>query len=227
MPNGKQQRRREGCVCHDPEFHDCFQERDCIPEPIPDAGECGWDNVQCQKCQQLCLFNDTLGRCGCDCFEGFELHCDEVTCNKKPEPFSAENPGSENCPGGYPWFQVGNYCYLASDKSMTVEESMEFCESQQGTLATIPSWESNFWVGHHFLQNTDVFWIGLSKNLNDQSNSWQWHDKSSSPFRRWFDGHPTNKGEAMCVMANWSFEGEWYSLACEGFKARAACSMLV
>jgi len=225
MPNMFRTRRREHCNCIDAQHPECFQEEPCTIPTVPQMAEdeCAHDSL-CQKCQQLCVFNETMGGCGCACLPGFELHCDEVTCKKieGPEPVSTGCPGDD-------WFKVGSYCYKASEKILSYTEAVDYCAEHGANVATITDREQNFWVGYQFEKNTDVYWIGLTNGYGDV-NGWNWQDGSSTSFTRWFDSHPTDEGQnrgGTCVMANWSFEGEWYSLQCAGYKAKAACSVPV
>ena len=191
--------------------------------PVED--ECAGDS-NCNKCQQLCVYNETVGGCGCACMEGFTLHCDEVTC-KRDNDYEGNQPGSDGCPGD-DWFRVDQYCYKASEKILSYDEAVDYCNEHGGHVATLTNREQNFWVGYQFEKNTDVYWIGYTNGYKDAEGGWKWQDGSSTNFERWFDSHPTEEGQGRggtCVMANWSFEGEWYSLQCAGYKAKAACSV--
>ena len=126
--------------------------------PFAQEDECANDSL-CQKCQQLCVYNETLGGCGCACLDGFELHCDEVTC-KKIEG-GGEQPGSVGCPGE-DWFRVGGLCYKASEAILSYDEAVSYCGEHGASVATIGDREQNFWVGYQFEKNTDVYWIGLT-----------------------------------------------------------------
>lgn len=236
MPKGTRSRRRDRCDnCSAEEMRSpkCYQEEDCIATPLftetpqpptSDPSSPCDTHANCQKCQQICHFNTTRGECGCGCLPGFTMHCDEATCLPDKESYEYNAPTSSGCPDGN-WFNFDGRCYLASETTMSYEKSQEFCAGYGAKLAVVTSREANFWLGYQFLENKDVYWLGLESSTG-RVGTYRWVDGTPFGFNRWYSSHPKRRQTRarMCVMSNWSTSGEWYSLPCDGYSARAACS---
>ena len=101
---------------------------DLVPAENVGAGECHGEAAgrQCQQMRVRNAHNDTLpGECGCACYEGFELSCDQSLCNVKANVV-IQDPDSEGCPNDQ-WFRIGEYCYIGSQETMTIEKGKQFC----------------------------------------------------------------------------------------------------
>uniref|UniRef100_A0A8B9R6L2 C-type lectin domain-containing protein n=1 Tax=Anas platyrhynchos TaxID=8839 RepID=A0A8B9R6L2_ANAPL len=109
------------------------------------------------------------------------------------------------CPAG--WLQFAGTCYLFSTDAKPWMEAKDSCAGLGGQLAIVNS----------ELENTRVFWLGLSDMHKE--GDWQWVDGRSLSLSFWGSGEPNNVGQHGEDCATVSSRGLWNDATCSGAEA--------
>jgi len=186
-------------------------------------------NAACSECQHLCKFNEVKGECQCSCLPGFKVGCNPWICEPDAHFTDHSDMSDSACPSG-DWIRIGDYCYLGDDRYMSFEKAVDFCEKNDAGLATVPNLHANAALSQHFTNkmannNAEVFWIGLTQNA--RTKRWSWSDRSSHGFRKYAADHPIEAPVSVCTLGNWNHKGEWYTVECQKWVAKPACSVRV
>jgi len=198
------------------------------PELVPSNGRCDNDPI-CDDCQQLCMFNAAQNACQCGCLPGFKTGCNPWVCEPDPHFTEHDDMSDSACPGSE-WIRVGDYCYVGDNEYMSFEDAQGFCQGKGAVLATVPDLYANAALSQYFTNrkannNAEVFWIGLTQNARNKS--WSWSDRSNHGFERYAANHPIEAPVSVCTLGNWNHMGEWYSVQCQKWFAKPACSVRV
>jgi hypothetical protein len=108
-------------------------------------------------------------------------------------------------------------CYKATSLTYNWFDAAVKCQSDGGFLATISSLAENQWL-HAYLKCLGItsVWIGLNDIVT--TFNFQWIDGSTSNFRNWYPGDPTNTGGVeYCVQAFGlvsGYESRWCDFPC-------------
>ena len=86
------------------------------------------------------------------------------------------------------------------------------CSNTNGRLARVLNEEMSNEI-ERVTQDTDEYWIGLSRS--NSNSEFVWSDGSSLSYTRWSSGHPMN--ELNCVSVRGG-STEWYSRDCNVVK---------
>ena len=74
-------------------------------------------------CQQICYHNVTTNRCGCDCFDGYNLDCYGM-CSLKEDAKITVYDITVDCPQS--WIQIDGECfYIGQEYSVKIQFCLE------------------------------------------------------------------------------------------------------
>lgn len=191
--------------------------------------QCDHKNAACSECQQLCKFNEVEQACQCACLPGFKTGCNPWICEPDMHFTDHDDMSDPLCPSR-DWIRVGDYCYLGDDSYMTFDKAEKFCARHNADLATVPNLHANAALSQHFTDkrannNAEVFWIGLTQSA--RTKRWSWSDSSRHSFRKYAADHPIQAPVSVCTLGNWNHKGEWYTVECQKWVAKPACSIRV
>ena len=82
------------------------------------------DSADC-TCPQKCIYLPEYQSCGCSCFEGYKLSCNQHTCDRID--WSIKDSGLNCNIIGDNWFEIDGKCYWVSDFQMEYHLAQEFC----------------------------------------------------------------------------------------------------
>ena len=100
-----------------------------------------------------------------------------------------------------------------TDQAKSWSEAENFCEIEQGHLASVTSEEVNDYMLRSVGQRK--VWIGA--NDRTKEGSWEWTDSSSFQFEDWSPGQPSKQRSENCVELYNTNEHQqgWNDLDCE------------
>uniref|UniRef100_A0A3Q3VSG6 Macrophage mannose receptor 1 n=1 Tax=Mola mola TaxID=94237 RepID=A0A3Q3VSG6_MOLML len=126
-------------------------------------------------------------------------------------------PPIKNQPSFCPshWVPYAGKCYYLERSKKMWKDALAVCRKEGGDLASIPNIEEqSFIISQLGYLPTDVLWIGLNDQRND--NLFEWSDHSQVTFTQWETdepSHATNLQED-CVLIRGK-DGKWADHMCE------------
>lgn len=158
-------------------------------------------------------------------------------CKVLKSPYPTTPPTPPNVDGMCPseeWVSYGGDCYLfRPDLYVTWDEADQDCKAFGSSLVTILNKDDNWFVHHRLLEYSWLpfvrqFWIGLSKQQND--NRYLWSDGLSletTNYTNWMTGNPIDDSSRLCVDMYGSNEedlansAKWMTTQCDQLRGYA------
>lgn len=147
--------------------------------------------------------------------------------------YSIESSKTSRCPPD--WIDLGHHgCYYAyTGKTMSYNDSQEFCNSLGGHLIEIYNKEIQKIVANLNISSYHRFWIGAKTMRNKNTGrieSWFWQSsKQPLNFTNWLIGEPNNaEGNEFCIEMDVSQNHRWVDTQCErSDRAKPFCQMYI
>ena len=141
------------------------------------------DNVECKGNESSLLDCPHLTKDDCGPDEGAGVICSNASC--------ISNTCVSTCDQG--WTQFGNKCYFWGTDMKKWIQAEDFCLSEGGHLASIPTQAVNTFVWKEMdARGKKFFWIG--GNDLEEEGIWRWTDCTPWEFTFWYTGEPNNHG---------------------------------
>lgn len=118
----------------------------------------------------------------------------------------------EKCPSG--WIRIGESCFEESSNTRSWTDSLNYCSSQGGGLATIESEEENTKINEEF---GGQLWIGY--NDRQSEGTFEWVNGTSS-YTNWASNEPNNQNGEDC--AELYADGTWNDYQCSDSSEQTA-----
>ncbi|XP_042223061.1 macrophage mannose receptor 1-like isoform X2 [Homarus americanus] len=121
------------------------------------------------------------------------------------------------------WYLYDNHCYKfisASDEEpQTWWESHRRCRDEGADLASIHSFEENYWIESKIFELSDnILWVGGRANVD---SGYDWVDGSPFDFDNWAKGEPNNfMDQEDCIALYTHQQGYWNDQNCANKEGR-------
>ncbi|KAK8734902.1 hypothetical protein OTU49_005721, partial [Cherax quadricarinatus] len=115
------------------------------------------------------------------------------------------------------WYLHGDYCYqfnsVSDEDPQTWWESHIFCRNEGAELASIHTFDDNYWIESKIYNMSDnMFWIGGQASLD---SGYMWIDETAFDFDNWAKGEPNNEyDQEDCISMYNHQQGYWNDANC-------------
>lgn len=157
----------------------------------------------------------------CETFQPFICEAAEGTMLTTQAP-PTQTPDVP-CDDDPSWLLFNDYCYKfiseADEAPQTWWSSHRLCRNEGGELASIHTFEENYWIVSKIYNKTDqTLWIGGRSKLD---SSYEWLDGSVFDFINWAEGEPNNfLDQEDCIGMYTRASGYWNDQNCAHTEGR-------